>query len=1427
MIKKIVLTFAALFASLFIGIIVVFSQDTESSSLITYLEEQISSPSYQIRLNGLKGSLSSDVSLESITISDEDGIWLQIDKPKLVWTRTALLTGRLVIDTMEAEHINFIRRPLPEKNAATPEASSFQIPELPVAVVLNELNFPLVEFGPDVINQASKTSVEGKIIIDEGSVDLDLRIERLDDVGGELNAIVQYNGGAETLALDVTLNEPENGIVASALGLAGRPPVALSIKGDAPLAELDVILALDVDQKRVLDGLVKFNNTDLGLNANGNLSGPLATLLPKRQRAFFGEKSELLADIVFLDAGGIHLKSANLKSGTVQLNATAKTATDGFLSMLKMQAGLEALAGKRVELPDQASSVQSAQLNIDYDAAARNTWSGTLQIQDFVDANISFGTIGIDAFGTVLNIEDQLTREISFDIDGLVSQIIAKDPVVTDAIGKDIKLQFDGDWKKGTPLQISRLNLLGETYRLLAKGVYNDNRFDGEIAVNADNLDSFSAITNTNLGGRIDLAARGEIFPFKGGFNLNLDGTSQAVKTGNSKLDALFDGITQLSGGVGRTVDGLIFENLLLTNTAVSATIDGRLASDFANISAQAVINDLARLSDSSTGSLTFDIALQGEQSPFDINAKINVPEGQLARQKVQNLALVFQGKTDGRETNGGISSDGLIGGQEFIVLGALNINEQVAKLQSLSAQIGATKIIGAFERDNLTGLMQAVLDVDSQDISAIAALALIDASGSVNGDVVLEPAENTQAAKLNLRLSGLRTNGVDIDSAEAIVRAADILAQPKINADINAIGIKVSGVSARNASLKVKNSGIRTDFDLAADLRENAARITSSGYVEQGADLINILVEKLQLKSNIANAQLANEARISVNDEIVRIEPTLIKMGSGSVEISGTAGEQLNLTALAKSVPLKLINSVQSGLNASGTLDANVKVTGRASAPQIAFNIDGQSVSVKQLQQVGLTPLALAANGNFSNNLVTLNRFSAQNAQSLALNGSGQIPLSGGALNVNVNGTAPLSLAERFLIERGTQIDGIAQLSARISGSTNNPVASGNISVDGATIIDPLSNIRINGGRVRIALNNSNQADLSFRGNLASGGSVSADGNIGLSGNLPANINVKLTSAKYGDGETFTTTVNGDLLVSGELSGSPLLSGDIILGRTEITVPESFASEANLLDVEHVATTTKVQNTLNRIAQATPSDGANGASGQMRLSLNINAPNQIFVRGRGLDAELGGRLGLNGSLDNIVPVGSFSLRRGRLSILGQRLDLTEGSITLAGDLDPVLNFLATTDTGDTLASIRLQGRASNLKVSFSSNPELPEDEVLAKIIFGRNITELSPAQIVRLASIATELTGGNSPSLIDSLRSGTGLDDVDLVQDDDGNAAVKAGKYISDNIYLGVQAGKETEATINLDITDSLKATGSVDSNGQTTLGIFFEKDY
>src|SRR5690606_11229187 len=123
--------------------------------------------------------------------------------------------------------------------------------------------------------------------------------------------------------------------------------------------------------------------------------------------------------------------------------------------------------------------------------------------------------------------------------------------------------------------------------------------------------------------------------------------------------------------------------------------------------------------------------------------------------------------------------------------------------------------------------------------------------------------------------------------------------------------------------------------------------------------------------------------------------------------------------------------------------------------------------------------------------------------------------------------------------------------------------------------------------------------------------------------------------------------------------------------------------------------------------------------------------------------------------------VGSFDLIRGRLDILTQRVTFDEGRVTLIGDMNPQLYFVARSDGGDITVLVKVQGTVDNLDIGFSSEPELPQDEVLARLLFNRSIAELSPSQIAQLAEAAAELAGGKNANLLGSLRQGIGLDDL------------------------------------------------------------------
>jgi translocation and assembly module TamB len=216
-----------------------------------------------------------------------------------------------------------------------------------------------------------------------------------------------------------------------------------------------------------------------------------------------------------------------------------------------------------------------------------------------------------------------------------------------------------------------------------------------------------------------------------------------------------------------------------------------------------------------------------------------------------------------------------------------------------------------------------------------------------------------------------------------------------------------------------------------------------------------------------------------------------------------------------------------------------------------------------------------------------------------------------------------------------------------------------------------------------------------------------------------------------------------------------------------------------------------------------------------VQLDVTVSAPNQIFIRGRGLDAEVGGSVRLTGSVNDIRPVGGFRLNRGRLAILGQRVTFEQGSVTLVGDLDPFLDFTARTEGDGITVFVNVTGRVSDLDIGFSSNPVLPEDEVLSRLLFKRSMGELTPIQLAKLAGAAAELAGGGGGSLVDSLRAKAGLDDLDVVTNEDGSLAVQAG------------ADGNSRVTVNLDVTDDIKAKVSTGTDGDSSFGVFYESDY
>ena len=1413
--------------------VLTMGNEEQKDWLTNFVQDRLSTPERQIRLSNIDGALGSNVSVREITISDAEGVWLRVNNATLTWNQGALLLGRLDVQSLKADSIEYIRNAVPVEGAVdlpAPEASGFQVPEFPVAINLQELSIPKVTFGENVFGLGSEISLAGALTLEGGNLTTNLDIVRLDGPGGTLDLDVVYANAEKNIDLNLALVEPENGVIANLLNIDGRPAVTLTLKGSGAVTDLRTDLQLQANGQTALSGVATINQTPEGIAIATDLRGPLSTLIAETYRPFFGAETSLTVNALVRSEGGISITGLRLSGGQLSLEAAADTTADNFLRRLTLNAVVADPSGGKVTLPvpGSATRVGSAQLAVSFGETGED-WTSTLAIAGFETDGFAANSLSLNLGGVTANLSDPATRRVTFNGDGTLSGI-AGSAEIEAALGDSIGLGIAGLWEAGQPVKVAELRVVGQALILALTGQLDNLDFIGDINLETASIAPFSGLAGRDLDGGLALRINGTIQPLSGGFDVALDGTGTNLSINDEVADGLLAGAVSLSGRVARTEAGLSADNFRVSNDQLQVVADGTYSSAVADFAFDLDLSDLALLSEQASGALKVVGTAKGADNLIDLNLDATVADGRLAGRTLRDATVAFDGRYAVDRLDGSISGAAALDGYRATLAVGVSVTPSEQALADIDFQAAGTRITGGLTRELLTGMINGGLTLVSPDVSVPAALALLDAKGAVNAEVNLAPVDGKQGATVRGDVRGLVVNDITVGAADINATIGDLFGVPVIDGSANASNVSAAGVDVTTLTAKATQSGTTTSFDAQAALA-TGTDVDVAGSLTPVDDGYRLAVDRAQLQQGTLSARLAQPTVLQVAGSDIALDAVRFDVGSGSVTATGSAGETLSIVLDVNALPLSIANAIAPDLGLAGTLNGRVNIAGTGSDPQVSFEAQVAGVNAAAISEFGVAPLTASASGSFRNGAVTLASLRANGSGGLTISGSGTVPLAGNGLNLSLQGSAPLALGNRFVADRGGQISGVVTLDARVTGSLASPQFGGRVSTSGAGYVDPELNLRITGLAGSASLNGDSLVIDSLSGGLSTGGTVSASGSVGLSGGLPANIRVALNSARYADGNIFVATLSGNLALTGNLTGSPLLSGDVLVEEANITVPENFGGGAKLIDVEHIRTPPAVEQTLQR---AKIDDASGAPIPQTRptgvvLDINVSAPNQIFVRGRGLDAEVGGSVRITGPVNNVQPVGGFELIRGRLAILGQRVTFESGTVTLVGDLDPFLNFVARTEGEGITVFVTVAGRASDIDVSFTSSPMLPQDEVLSRLIFKRSMGELSPLQLAKLAGAAAELVGGGGNGLVDSLRGAAGLADLDIVTDDQGNVAVQAGTYIQDNVYLGVQAGAggQSKVTINLDVTGDLKVTGAAGQDGNSSLGVFYEKDY
>ncbi len=1425
-----------------------------------FLGSAISSLSPDFKVEQPHLSINGDMSVHEIVLLEDSKTWLSLHDTSLSWSPSALLWGAFDIQEISAERIVFNRLPKEEQEPATSERTNTAFPFRSVSVeqlTVKQISLPAALTGtPSDLSLSGQAFYSAKLEKLSG----ELTAQRLGAHQGSAQIEADFNPTKDIIKFNAFISEAENGIVSHLLKLQDAPGFTLRMTGGGPLSDWSSTLRIDLDSTRTLDGEVRLRQSGNDRDLTATLSGELAQFLPSSFSSVFAGKTRGLATAK-LNEGFLPLQAhIELNTGTLtaELNGEYQADTSSLLAKAQFQSAKD--ASEELSFQSGTDVIRLGSLDIKAKASGRLdalSWSVSATSQRIDTADLTSGTVQLAAKGEDA---DVLSHEMSIPID---AQFQATN-IDAAAAPKGHQIDDVSVILKGTAFPQAQKVQLNE---LLVKGAEATAQFDlvelsprhGQVRgkFSFSNLGVFSAFVQRDLTGsaEADITALADFEKLSG--EIKLEGTSRHIQLGDARFDPVLSPSSrfalQLSGTLDRddplASDGRLKE-LQFKNSVAQLNGHGTLENRQTDGTLTAHIHKLSLLEPRVTGALNAHAVISGNVKTPDIVLKVQSNQVALDGIPLENLELTASGEFSKTTPNANVNLTGRFKNQELS--GRLKLTSDAGKLSlpELELDLGGNTLRGHGHAANIAQLPRGIEGnflVSAPDLSSLTELALTDLGGQVQGNVNIQQKSGHTQVAFNLTSKDLLVAQNSVGSLSAKGWIDRVFTRPVANAQISLDAIDIDGVELKAFSIKAtplpqdqSQSEIATVFSVDAQFAESGDTLKSEGVLRNVPSGVEVTINTLQGMYKGIKSNLRQPTTISLLTDRRFVTSFQLDLGGGSLMVSASDDDQLDISANLSKVPLSLANAFIPSLSLKGTLNGDAHIFGSIDRPEGKWTMELADFSAKPLQENSILPLQLQSSGSLSNNVIN-QQTTVRNGAGLNVQASGRIGLTGmQSLSLTSSGYVPLDVVGAKLIDLDLGGSGGFQVVGQISGSVKDPQFSIKFTPSALTTTQLSTGMTLTEytGAIEVSRKDITVDTLSAKFN--NGGTATLTGRLGLGASLPAQVDLVIDNGRYVNGTFVSALINASLALRGSLSstGTPsLISGNVTINQADIEIPSSFSSSINPVLVRHLNAPKPILSQANELAQDEGRDTQKGntqpsALAKARLDVDVNAPGKIFIRGRGVNAEAGGSLNIGGTVGNIQTVGGFSLVRGRMDILSKRLNLTRGNVTFSGSLIPSLDFAATAKTGANEVSVLVTGQANMPNIDFISVPNLPKDEILSQLLFGESVQSLSPIQLARLAGAVATLTGSTSSAEgpLGVLRNLLGVSDVDLNFDAAGNPELAVGGYVNERIYLGVTqepATGDNAATVDIDVTKFLKLRGEASSDGDAKAGFYYEREY
>ncbi len=364
------------------------------------------------------------------------------------------------------------------------------------------------------------------------------------------------------------------------------------------------------------------------------------------------------------------------------------------------------------------------------------------------------------------------------------------------------------------------------------------------------------------------------------------------------------------------------------------------------------------------------------------------------------------------------------------------------------------------------------------------------------------------------------------------------------------------------------------------------------------------------------------------------------------------------------------------------------------------------------------------------------------------------------------------------------------------LSGSLNDPSLKGFLQLQNGSYENYVIGTRLNNINAELIAANKEVILKNFSSFGKEGGTLHATGKLKIDpkDKFPFTIEAALNELKLLDFDMISSEFTGNLEVTGN-TDSALVKGAVTVPKATINIAETLPMQVPELDITYINRPVHLEG-----ARLTPIK-----SYPLNYDVNITASNTVFVKGKGLNSEWKGRVHLTGKNAQVVAEGRLTLLKGDFFFSGKQFSLTQGEITFTDKASPgaYIKISGTLQMSDVQVLAVIQGPLSAPTLTFQSIPHMPTSSILARILFNKDISEITAVQALQLANVIVSMSGNGGPDVLEAIRKSIGVDRLNIVgKDGSDEISLQIGWYLTHGVTVSLsQSATSSDVTVEVDL--------------------------